>query len=114
MPEILERGVTPSGFRWAIERDTPEETARRQKITFAQFCEMYPIPDAKAVREFADDPDRFGPEGECRMGFYLRTRVPDASGFFGVDARGAQWCAPEDWHRLYYEVRRAASPGLLE
>lgn len=41
-----------------------------------------------------------------RLGFELRVRVPDASGYFARGHRGGpRWCWPWQWARLYYDVR---------
>lgn len=90
---------------YTIERDTPEERAARPRMTFAKFCEIYPQYTLEEASQFApDDPYLFG--------FLTRTLVPNARGFF-VTAENPRWCSPGEWHRLYYEVRKAASPNLF-
>lgn len=99
MPEIIRDGVSPDGSRWTIERDTPEEWAARPKMTFAQFVEMYPL-----LPERANDGDAYS------QGFYRHTRCPDSKGCYGAEAEGASWCAPSEWHKLYFQRRKSVDP----
>lgn len=85
-------------------------------ITFDQFVEAYTngpysASRVESLRALADDPHRF--EDPTGIGFLMRTRVPNGQGFFGADAKGAQWCDPKDWHRLYYLARKAVSPSMF-
>lgn len=108
MPDVLRRGVT-AGIPWTVERDTKAERDAYPKLTFAEFCAAYPRPDWDGLRYFAtaETPDEYG------VGFFLGVRVPDGEGKYGPDALGATWCAPGDWHRLYYDARKRVSPHLF-